>query len=62
MFSDTVVLEYEKKVINLQTQQDKIFKLALDDNEFKNLIIDLNTEKQLREQSVDSNGNRLFNK
>ena len=62
MFSDTVVSEYAKKVINLQTQQDKIFKLALDDNEFKNLIIDLNTEKQLREQSVDSNGNRLFNK
>lgn len=62
MFSDTVVSEYAKKVINLQTQQDKIFKLALDDNEFKNLIIDLNTEKQLREQSVDSKGNRLFNK
>ena len=62
MWTNTPLAEYAKRVIQLEGQQDKIFKLALDNKTIKELVIDLNTEKQLKTQHVDSKGNKLFNK
>ena len=61
MWSDSEVAEYAKRVIALGSQQDKMFKLALDNKTIKDLIIFLNTEDQLQ-ASEDSLGNALYNK
>lgn len=61
MWSDSEVAEYAKRVIALGSQQDKMFKLALDNKTIKDLIIFLNTDDQMGEDSVDSLGNALFN-
>lgn len=61
LFSDTVMADYARRVIALKGQQDRMFKLALDTKVIKELIIDLNTEKQLK-QGKDSLGQDLFNK
>ena len=59
MWSDTKIAEYANKVIALD--EDKIFKLALDNSTIKDLIIFLNTDDQLGDDSLDSLGNKLFN-
>lgn len=61
LFLDTVMADYARRVVALKGQQDRIFKLVLDNDEIKELIIDLNTEKQLKE-GKDSLGQDLFNK
>lgn len=61
MFKDTILFEYAQKVIAWQGQEDRIFKLVLDNSFIKNTIINLNTEQQLGNESVDSTGTPLFN-
>ncbi len=60
-FVNTALAEYAQRLVKLSSQEDKVFRLALDNPTIKNLIIDLNTEKQLKEQHVDSKGETLFN-
>ena len=61
MFKDTILYEYAQKVIAWQGQENRIFKLVLDNNFIKDEIIRLNTEQQLKTDSVDSTGTPLFN-
>lgn len=60
-FTETALGIYSRNLQQLKGQEDRIFKIVLDNREFKDLIIELNTEIQLGEQSVDSNGSPLFN-
>ena len=61
LFLDTELAEYAKRLVALKGQEDKVFKLALDNQTIKKLIVFLNTEKQMGEDSVDGLGNELFN-
>lgn len=60
-FTETALGIYSRDLQQLKGQEDRIFKIVLDQREFKDLIIELNTEKQFGEQSVDSTGSPLFN-
>ena len=60
-FVETAVAEYASKVIALQGQGDRVFKRALNTKKIRDRVKQLNTEIQLRAQSVDSEGNKLFN-
>lgn len=61
LFLDTELAEYAKRLVALKGQQDKTFKLVLDNQTIKKLIVFLNTEKQMGEKHVDGLGNELFN-
>lgn len=60
-FENTSLGEYCQRLVKLNKQEDKIFKLVLDNKEIKDLIKFLNTKKQLENESVDSLGQELFN-
>lgn len=60
-FSDTEIYKYAERLIALKGKEDKIFQLALDNKAIKELIVFLNTEKQLKQEHVDSLGQTLFN-
>lgn len=62
LFVDTALGEYAQSLIKLDTKEDEVFRLVLDNEKLKNLIIELNTDKQLRDQSIDSLGRALFNR
>ena len=60
-FVDTPLALYAKRLIALKGQEDRIFKLALDNKFIKDLIIFLNTDNQLGQEHTDSLGQKLFN-
>lgn len=60
-FRDTALYKYAERVSELKGQEDGIFKIVLDNNTIKDLIIFLNTDKQLGAQHVDSQGEALYN-
>ena len=61
MFLNTELAEYAKRLVNLKGQEDRTFKLVLDNQTIKKLIIFLNTDDQLGKEHVDGLGNELFN-
>jgi len=61
MFLNTELAEYAKRLVALKGREDRTFKLVLDNEIIKKLIIFLNTKKQMGEQHEDSLGNELFN-
>ena len=61
MFLNTELAEYAKRLVNQKGQADKTFKLVLDNQTIKKLIIFLNTDDQLGQDHVDSLGQELFN-
>lgn len=61
MFLDTELAKYAQRLVNQKGQADKTFKLALDNEVIKKLIVFLNTDDQMGEAHVDSLGNELFN-
>jgi len=58
-FTETSLGIYARDLQQLQGQEDRIFKIVLDNRQFKDLIETLNTTDQLG-NSIDSNGNPLF--
>ena len=54
--------DYARKVVALKGQQDRIFKLVLDNKFTRDLIVFLNTDTQMGKQHVDSLGQELFNR
>lgn len=62
LFTETALAEYAKRLIALKGQEDVIFKKALDNKAIRDLITFLNTDDQLGDDSIDSLGNKLFNK
>ena len=61
MFLNTELAEYAQRLVNLKGQEDSTFKLVLDNEVIKKLIIFLNTDDQLGQDHVDSLGQELFN-
>lgn len=61
-FKDTPVYQYAQRVIALEGKDAEIFKIVLDNKFIKDLVIFLNTEEQLKEKHVDSEGNPLTNR
>lgn len=61
-FVDTALGEYALNLTKLDGQEDKVFRLVLDNEKLKDLIINLNTEEQLRDKSIDSLGRALYNR
>lgn len=59
MFKDTSLFKYANDLIELKNQEDKIFKLVLDNRFIKELITHLNTDEQLGKEKVDSLGAHL---
>lgn len=59
MFKDTSLYAYCEKVVQLANRTNVTFKLVLDNVEVKNLIIDLNTEEQMNNESVNADGEKL---
>lgn len=53
--------ELTKKVIELTSQPNLIFQRVLDNDEIKDMIIEMQTKKQMGEKHVDSEGESLFN-
>lgn len=62
MFKDTPAYEYCQKLIALKGQENRVFRLALDNRTIKELIVFLNTDEQMGEQHVDALGQSLFNR
>ena len=60
-FVDTPLGLYAKRLIALKGQEDRIFKLALDNKVIKDLIIFLNTDDQMGKDHTDALGQKLFN-
>ena len=60
-FADTPLYQYAQRVIALKGKENEVFKLVLDNNTIKDLIIFLNTDKQLGAEHVVSNGEALYN-
>lgn len=60
-FRDTALYEYANRLIALKGQENKIFRLALDNKTIRDLIVFLNTQDQLGQDHVDSKGTELFN-
>lgn len=50
-----------RNIENIQKNINKIFKEAIDNQEIRRLIIELNTTVQLEQEHVDSTGKFLFN-
>ncbi len=61
LFLSTAMADYANRVIKLKGQQEKLFKLVLDNKTIKDLIIFLNTDDQFGQDHVDSLGQALFN-
>ena len=61
MFEDTALGEYAKRIVALKGQENKTFKLVLDNKLITDLIKFLNTEDQFGEDHVDALGNALTN-
>ena len=61
MFLNTELAENAQRLVNLKGQEDRTFKLVLDNEVIKKLIIFLNTDDQLGQDHVDSLGQELFN-
>lgn len=59
MFRDTIIHEICERL--KQIDEKRLFKIILNNEQFKDLIIELNTDVQLRQQHIDSLGNKLFN-
>ena len=59
LFTNTIAAEYCKIVQALKGQDDKTFKLVLDNKTIRDLIIFLNTDDQLGNDKTDSLGNSL---
>jgi len=60
-FRETRLYKYAEKLIALKGKEDEIFQLVLDNSTIKDLIKFLNTDKQLGQEHVDSQGEALFN-
>jgi len=60
-FSATPVYSLVERIIQLSSEENLIFKRVLDNKFIKDLIIHLQTEVQLGQQHVDSEGEELFN-
>lgn len=61
-FLETPIGEYCQRVQKeFKGQDDRVFKLVLDNKTIKDLVKFLNTEKQLGQDHVDSLGNELYN-
>lgn len=61
MFENTRLYEVASRIESVQNRTSQMFKIILDVPSVKELIIRLNTEVQLRQNSQDSLGNALFN-
>lgn len=61
LFENTALAEYARRLVKLKGQEDRTFKLVLDNNIIKNLVKFLNTDKQFGQDHVDSLGQELFN-
>ena len=59
MFKHTSLYKIAKKIS--QIDEGRLFKIILDKKQVKDLIIDQNTNVQLRQQHVDSLGQKLWN-
>lgn len=57
MFKDTPIFHRLKAIAKLKERQ--LFKIVFDDKRAKDLIIDLNTQKQLKERGINSMGQLL---
>jgi hypothetical protein len=62
MFENTAIGQYITRVKALEGKHDEIFKIVLDNKTIKDLIIFLNTSRQLGSKNVDSLGNALTNR
>jgi len=62
LFQKTEIYEYCEMVIKLDGQHNRIFQVVLDNKTIRDLIVFLNTEKQLKEEHVNSFGQELFNR
>lgn len=62
MFKDTALYNYATRLIAFKGKENIVFKLALDNRTIKDLIVFLNTSKQMGEQNMDSLGQELFNR
>ena len=60
LFVNTELAEYCKRLIALKGQEDRTFRLALDNTRIKKIIRQLNTVKQLRTDHIDSTGTELY--
>ena len=60
-FKDTEIFKINERIIALKGQENRLFKVILNNKEVKDLIINLNTEHQLMTGNVDSENNPLFN-
>ena len=58
-FAETKLGIYARDLAQLKGQEDRIFKIVLDNRQFRDLIETLNTTDQLC-KSIDSKGNPLF--
>ena len=58
-FNQTKIYKICEKIERINEGQ--VFKTVLDNEVIKNLVIELNTQKQLKQESVDSLGQELFN-
>jgi len=59
VFRNTIFYLQAKKVLSKLRDPDRVFKLVLNNTEVKDMIIDLNTEKQLYEKGINSLGRSL---
>ena len=59
LFLNTELAEYAQGLVKWKGQEDKIFKLVLDNKTIKDLIIFLNTDDQLGEDRINSLGAHL---
>jgi len=62
MFNQTALYEYAVRLIAFKGKENTVFRLALDNRTIKDLIVFLNTKKQLGQDHVDSLGRELFNR
>lgn len=62
MFNQTALYEYAVRLIAFKGKENTVFRLALDNRTIKDLIVFLNTKKQLGQEHVDSFGKELFNR
>lgn len=62
MFTETAAGELCKRMLALKGQENRIFRLALDNRTIKELIVFLNTEDQMGQDHVDGLGQSLFNR
>ena len=60
-FNNTLLGEYAQRLTGLKGQEDRTFKLVLDNKLIIDLIKFLNTEDQMGQDHVDALGNQLFN-